>query len=216
MLGEAVGKYGLEPVALEEAQAAVDEAKTLGIRITAHGGGLSDTIPTTMTKIAVQAGVQSIEHLLDMEDDVLDLIAQKGVFVVPTLSVLRELFRLNRINPFLIEKRHWTLALQETLFKKARQRKILMAIGTDALGPMYPGVYFTEMKYFTELGASNMEAIVAATRNGAIVLGTQDEIGTVEAGKLADLQVVAGDPLKSLEALGKPSLVMIGGKIREF
>ena len=64
---------------LEEATAAVDEAKTLGLRITAHGGGVSDTTPTTMTRIAVQAGVQCIEHLNEMEDDVLDLMAQKGV-----------------------------------------------------------------------------------------------------------------------------------------
>ncbi len=63
---------------MEEAKAAVDEAKTLGMRTTAHGGGLSDTAPTTMTRIAVQAGVQCIEHLNEMEDDVLDLMAQKG------------------------------------------------------------------------------------------------------------------------------------------
>ena len=78
---------------LEEAQAAVDEAKTLGLRITAHGGGLSDTTPTSMTKIAAQAGVHCIEHLNEMEDDALDLIAQKGVYLVPTMAVYRELYR---------------------------------------------------------------------------------------------------------------------------
>jgi imidazolonepropionase-like amidohydrolase len=203
----------------EEAAAAVDEARTLGLRITAHGGGLSDTTPTTMTRVAVQAGVQCIEHLNEMEDDVLDLIARKGVYVVPTLSVYREVYRANKIPPVLVEKRHWTQSMHETLFAKARERKIVMGVGTDGVGGMrklYPGLYFTELKYFVELGASPMEAIVAATRNGAMILGRADELGTVEAGKLADLQIVAGSPLDSLDVLGKPEVVIIGGKVHRF
>jgi imidazolonepropionase-like amidohydrolase len=204
---------------LEEAQAAVDEAKTLGLRITAHGGGMSDTTPTTMTRIAVQAGVQCIEHLNEMEDDVLDLMAQKGVYDVPTLAVYRELYRANATPSVLVEKRHWTQSMHETLFKKARERKILMGIGTDGVGgfmKLYPGIYITEMKYFVEMGASPMEAIVAATKNGAIILGKQDELGTVEGGKLADVQVVSGDPLKSFDVLGKPEIVIVGGKVHRF
>ncbi|MEW5900273.1 MAG: amidohydrolase family protein [Acidobacteriota bacterium] len=204
---------------LEEAQAAVDEAKTLGLRITAHGGGLSDTTPTTMTRIAVQAGAQCIEHLNEMTDDVLDLMAQKGVYNVPTLSVYRELYKAKKVPPVLIEKRGWSQAMHETLFKKARERKIIMGIGTDAVGEfmkLYPGVYFTEMKYFVELGASPMETIVAATKNGAIILGKADELGTVESGKLADIQVIKADPLKSLDALGKPEIVIVNGRVHQF
>ncbi len=201
---------------LEEVVAAVEEARTLGVRITAHGGGLSDTIPTTMTRIAVQAGVQCIEHLNEMEEDVLDLMAQKGVYNVPTLAVYRELYRANGVPAFLVEKRRWTLSMHETLFKKAREREIIMGIGTDSVGQfmkLYPGIYFTEMKYFVELGASPMEAIVAATKNGALILGKADELGTIEAGKLADIQVLKADPLKSFDDLGKPEIVIIDGKI---
>lgn len=203
---------------LEEAQAAVDEAKTLGMRITAHGGGQSDTIPTTMTRIAVQAGVQCVEHLNEMEDDVLDLMAKKGVYNVPTLSVYREIYKTNQISPFLVEKRHWSQAMHETLFKKARERKILMGIGTDGVGgfmKLYPGLYFTEMKYFLEMGVPLMETILAATKSGATILGKADELGTIEAGKLADLQVINGDPLKSFEVLGKPEIVIVNGKIHQ-
>jgi imidazolonepropionase-like amidohydrolase len=214
------GQIKISPTfTFEEAAAAVDEARTLGLRITAHGGGLSDTTPTTMTRVAVQAGVQCIEHLNEMDDDVLDLIAQKGVYVVPTLSAYRELYRANKVPPVLVEKRHWTLAMHETLFRKARDRKIVMGVGTDGVYGMmklYPGLYFTELKYFVELGASPMEAIVAATRNGAMILGRADELGTVEAGKLADLQVVAGNPLESLDVLGTPEVVIIGGKVHRF
>ena len=202
---------------LEEARAAVDEAKTLGMHITAHGGGFSDTIPTTMTRIAVQAGVECIEHWNEMEDDVLDMMAQKGVYDVPTLTIYRESYKADDISRFLIEKRHWSQAMHETLFRKARDRKIVMGIGTDAGGQyrkQYPKIYFDEMKYFVELGASPMEAIVAATKNGALILGMADELGTVEAGKLADLQVLGADPLKSFDALGKPEMVFIGGRRR--
>jgi len=204
---------------MEEAQAAVDEAKTLGLRITAHGGGASDTIPTSMTRIAVLAGVQTIEHLNEMTDDVLDLMAERRIADVPTLALYRELYRLKRISAFLVEKRGWTQQMHEELFRKARERKIVMGIGTDASGEyakLYPGLYFTELKYFVELGVSPMETIVAATKNGAIILGKQDELGTIEAGKLADLQVVAGDPLKSFDVLGKPEIVVVGGKVHRF
>jgi imidazolonepropionase-like amidohydrolase len=204
---------------MEEAKAAVDEAKTLGMRITSHGGGLSDTTPTTMTRIAVQAGVQCIEHLNEMEDDVLDLIAEKGVYLVPTISIYREQYKENDIPGILIEKRGWTVSLHETLFKKARARKITMAIGTDAVGrfmKLYPIIYFMEMKYFVELGANPMEAIIAATRNGALILGKEDVLGTIQEGKLADIQVVNGDPLKSLDVLGRPEIVIRGGTVHDF
>ena len=77
----------------------------------------------------------------------------------------------------------------------------------------YPNIYFDEMRYFVELGASPMETIVAATKNGALILGMADELGTVEAGKLADLQVLGADPLKSFDALGKPEIVFVNGKV---
>ena len=204
---------------IEEVKAAVEEAKILGMRITSHGGGLSDTTPTSMTRMAVQAGIQCIEHLNEMEDDVLDLIAKKEVYIVPTLAIYREQYKENDIPKALIEKRGWSVSMHETLFKKARARNITMAIGTDAVGSfmkLYPDIYFTEMKYFVELGASPMEAIVAATRNGAMVLGNEDKLGTIEVGKLADIQVLKRDPLRSFDALGNPEIVIVGGRVHQF
>jgi imidazolonepropionase-like amidohydrolase len=72
------------------------------------------------------------------------------------------------------------------------------------------------MKYFVELGATPMEAIVASTKNGSIILGVEDELGTITPGKLADIQIVAGDPLKSVDVLGKPEAVFVGGRIHRF
>ena len=203
---------------LEEAAAAVDEAKTLGMRITAHGGGASDTTPTTMTRVAVQAGVQCIEHLNEMEDDVLDLMAQKGVYNVPTMAVYRDLYKAGLTPRVLVEKRHWSQAMHETLFRKARERKILMGIGTDYVIDLkhYPASYFDELKYFVELGVSPMETLVTATKNGAVILGKADELGTIEAGKLADIQVVKGDPLKSFDVLGNPEIVVVDGRVHRY
>ncbi len=204
---------------LEEATAAVDEARTLGMRITAHGGGQSDTTPTTMTRIAVEAGVQGIEHVNEMEDDVLDLMARKGVYSVPTLAVYRTLYKAGLTPRVLIEDRHWSMAMHETLFRKARERKILMGIGTDFAGEFmtrYPDCYFEEMKYFVELGVSPMDTIVAATKNGAIILGRADDLGTIEAGKLADIQVVRGNPLETFDVLGTPEIVIVDGRIHRF
>jgi imidazolonepropionase-like amidohydrolase len=201
---------------LEEARAAVEEARTLGLHITAHGGGGSDTIPPTMTNIAIKAGVECIEHLNEMDDEALDLMAEKGVFNVPTLQTYYASYQRNDISSFLIEKRGWSMAMHETLFKKAYARHILMGIGTDANGEyreMYPGIYFDEMRYFVRLGMSPMETIVCATRNGARILGLEDELGTIEAGKAADLQIVRDNPLKSFDNLGHPELVILRGKL---
>jgi imidazolonepropionase-like amidohydrolase len=204
----------------EEVAAAVDEAKTRRMRITSHGGGYSDTSPATMARIAVMAGIQSIEHANEMPDEVLDLMARRGVQLIPTLAILRTLYQAPSLIPTmkeLIEDRGWSVEMHEKIFKKARERGIVMGMGTDAVGTLldqkYPGMYFEEMEYFVQLGMSRLEAISAATRNGAIILGRERDLGTLEPGKLADLQVVDGDPLVSYAPLGKPSLVMVGGKV---
>ena len=122
----------------------------------------------------------------------------------------------DNVRQYLEEKRGWSMAFHEKLFREAHKRNILMGIGTDAvveLMDQYPGVYFKEMEHFVRLGMSRMDTIAAATRNGAVILGREAELGTLEKGKLADLQVVDGNPLESFQPLGRPSLVMVGGRV---
>jgi imidazolonepropionase-like amidohydrolase len=124
----------------------------------------------------------------------------------------------------------------EDTFKKARKRGITMGIGTDGPGKFssrYPALfsagsttvpsigaspqwYFEEMKYFVDLGVPPMETITAATKNGALILGEDAQLGTLAAGKFADLQVIQKNPLESFDALGSPELVMVGGRLHSF
>lgn len=216
MFDAGFGHIKLSPMYTEEEiTAAIDEARKLGMRVTTHGGGGKDTLPTSMTKIAVLAGTQCIEHLNPMDESVLDLIAERGVHIVPTLEVYKRLYEAGFMEG-LKKTRGWALEIHENLFKKAMARNIIMGVGTDLVPPFmdegYPGGYFDEMKYFVRLGMSRMDAIKAATMHGAIILGKEDELGTIEAGKLADIQVVSGDPLKSFDNLGNPEIVMVGGE----
>jgi imidazolonepropionase-like amidohydrolase len=207
----------LPPFTLEEAIAAVEEAKNSGMRITAHGGGASDTDPPSMTRIAVEAGVQCIEHPPKMGEGTLELMAEKGVHWVPTMAIYRTLYKSGLKKDLLA--RGWSAKMHEDLFKKGRSLGILIGIGTDFVGTFtkrYPKPYFEEMKYYLDLGCSPMETIVCATKNGAIILGKENELGTLEPGKLADLQVIGGNPIQAFDVLGNPEMVMIGGKVFRF
>jgi imidazolonepropionase-like amidohydrolase len=206
------------PYTQEEVSAAVDEAKIHLMRVTSHGGGFSDSEPPGMTRRAVLAGVQCIEHLYMPVAD-LDLIADRKIQIVPTLEVMRLLYESPQVIPtieYLEHQRGWSMAMHDELFRQARKRHIVMGIGTDAVTELmthYPTMYFAEMEHFVRLGMSRSETITAATKNGAAILGKEADLGTIEKGKLADLQVVDGNPLESFQPLSRPSLVMIGGSV---
>jgi imidazolonepropionase-like amidohydrolase len=204
------------PYTFEEVKAAVDEAKSQGMRITTHGGG-RDTEPPSLTTIAVKAGVQCVEHASKYEDGLLELMAEKGVHFVPTIYWIKRYYADGRA-PELLKKRGWTLDVNEQVFKDAVKLNLVIGVGTDfaeaEYANKYPGLYFCEMEYFVELGLSRMQTIVCATKNGGIILGMQDDLGTIEAGKLADIQVLGENPLESFKALGHPEIVLIGGRIK--
>ncbi|HEY3791356.1 MAG TPA: amidohydrolase family protein [Bradyrhizobium sp.] len=206
------------PYTQEEVSAAVDEAKIHLMHVTSHGGGFSDSEPPEMTRRAILAGVQCIEHLYMPVAD-LDLIAERKIQIVPTLEIMKLLYESPQVIPtmdYLEHQRGWSMAMHEELFRQARKRHIVMGIGTDAIVELmahYPHMYFDEMENFVRLGMSHMETITAATKNGAAILGHEKDLGTIEKGKLADLQVIDGNPLDSFEPLSHPSLVMIGGSV---
>ena len=186
---------------MDEIRAFVEEAKNAGVRTGTHAQG------TQGIKNAVLAGVDNVDHGVYLDDEAIALMVERGTTLVPTMSVLEAIVRHGREEGVLetsVRKAESVQTAHVTSFKKALAAGVVCGLGTDYLSdPRSPmGANADELvMYVDKVGLSPMEAIVCATRNNAIVLGLQDEIGTLEAGKQADLIVVDGDPLADISVL---------------
>ena len=186
----------------EEAKAIVDEAHRLGKKLAAHAIG-SDGIAA-----ALRAGVDTIEHGDGLTDALMDEVARKGVYWVPTLTV----------GLYVAPGRggNWQKMadLQRENFGKAMKKGLKIALGTDAGGFDWKKVnQAKEFEYYVQYGMTPMQAIHTGTSVAAELLGWGDKAGTVEAGKWADLVAVSGDPLKDITELQKVKFVMKGGAV---
>jgi imidazolonepropionase-like amidohydrolase len=198
---------------IDEMKVAADEAHAAGKRITAHA------TERRAIRNCVEAGFDAIEHGGDAEDEVWAQMAADGVWLVPTLSpVALQVERGAQIGmpEFEIERRRGQLDANGRDIARAADAGVRMAMGTDAGSPAVPNhEVVREIELLVECGAaaSPMAALMIATRNGADMLGVGDKVGTVQAGKMADLLVVDGDPLADLGVLRRPELVLLGGEI---
>src|SRR6202166_5013990 len=186
----------------EEAKAIVDETHRLGKRVAAHAIG-SDGIAA-----ALRAGVDTIEHGDGLTDALLDEIARKGVYWVPTITV----------GAYVAPGRggNWTrmVDLEKAAFQKALKKNVKIALGTDAGGFDWKEVnQAKEFEYYVEYGMTPMQAIRSGTVVPAELLGWSDKMGTIEAGKWADLVAVSGDPLKDITELQRVKFVMKSGSV---
>jgi imidazolonepropionase-like amidohydrolase len=194
---------------LDEMQALTDEAHALDRRVMCHalgGRGL---------RIAIEAGVDSIEHgcYLDEEPELLDMMAQRGIFFVPTFAVY-EYHRKSAL-PHVRERAHHLQEHHAQSLRRAFAAGVKIAAGTDAGGHGHPSNAM-EIECLVKAGLTPLQALRAATGWAAECLGLERDIGTVEKGKLADLIVVAGDPLSDVTVLQNPeriALVLKGGEI---
>jgi len=187
----------------EEARAIVEEAHRLGKKVAAHAVG-SDGIAA-----ALRAGVDTIEHGDGLTDVLMDEMARKGVYWVPTLTVDRNLAAAGT-------DEFWkkTFDLQRENFAKAMQKGVKIALGTDAGGFDWKKVnQAMEFEYYVQYGMTPMQAIRAGASVASELLGWSETAGTVEAGKWADLVAVSGNPLKDITELQKVKFVMKGGVI---
>jgi imidazolonepropionase-like amidohydrolase len=194
---------------LDEMQALTDEAHALDRRVMCHalgGRGL---------RIAIEAGVDSIEHgcYLDEEPELLDMMAQRGIFFVPTFAVY-EYHRKSAL-PHVRERAHHLQEHHAESLRRALAAGVKIAAGTDAGGHGHPSNAM-EIECLVKAGLTPLLALRAATGWAAECLGLERDIGTVEKGKLADLILVAGDPLSDVTVLQNPeriALVLKGGEI---
>jgi len=186
----------------EEAKAIVDEAHRLGKKVAAHAIG-SDGIAA-----ALRAGVDTIEHGDGLTEPLMDEMMKKGTAWVPTVMV----------GAYVAPGRggDWTrmVETEKIAFQKAHKRGVKIAFGTDVGGSDWRDIgQAREFQYYVDYGMSPMEAIQTATSRAAEVLGWSDKLGTVEAGKWADIVAVSGDPLKDITELQHVTFVMKSGVI---
>ena len=162
------------------------------------------------------AGIDSIEHGSFVKDETLDLMKQKGTYLVPTLiapTYLVESFEGGMKVPERIKEKANTAAQSVyTMFHHAVDKGVKIGFGTDA--GVYPhGQNAREFELMVKYGASPALALRAATSADAALLGIADKVGSLEAGKLADIVAVPGDPFADIGAMRKVFFVMKEGKI---
>ncbi|HXX38193.1 MAG TPA: amidohydrolase family protein [bacterium] len=192
---------------LEELRAMVDEAHAAGkgVMVHAHGGdGL---------RLCLDAGVDSIEHAAVADEADIERMARQGIWLVPTLSVTQRMKERLDADPtslpaYVAAKLPLVFDTQRRNFRRAREGGVKIAMGTDA-GALGHGQNGKELLYMVQAGMTPMEAIVASTRAAAALLGMADSLGTVEAGKRADLILVDGDPLGDIAAVGDPARIKL-------
>jgi len=206
-VGDAIGAPQMTD---EELTAAVSEATRLGRPVMAHahaGAGLL---------AAVRAGVASIDHGSLVSDTAIAEMKARGTFLVPTLIILEEIVRDGEAKgvPAYARAKATAIAAERRVRLRAAYRAgVRFALGTDATSDIH-GRNGEEFRYMVEiLGATPMEAITIGTRNGATLLGVEQDLGTVAVGKLADLVAVAGNPLEDITRLQRTALVMKGGTV---
>lgn len=186
----------------EEAKAIVDEAHRLGKKVAAHAIG-SDGIAA-----ALRAGVDTIEHGDGLTDELMTEMAKRGVYWVPTIAV----------GAYVAPGRggDWPgmADLQRTNFPKAMKKGVKIALGTDAGGFDWKELSeIKEFEYYVNYGMTPLQAIRVGTVVPSELLGWSDKMGTVEAGKWADLVAVSGNPLKDITELERVRFVMKGGVV---
>jgi imidazolonepropionase-like amidohydrolase len=190
----------------EEIEAVVSEAHAHGVKVAAHARSDSGL------RIAVAAGVDSIEHGDSIRPEMAAEMAKKGIAFCPTLTVVHYVSGPRTAAGCAICAE--SAKIQAKSFENCRKAGVKIVFGTDAGGFPWTEInQAKEFEYEVELGMAPIEAIRTATTNAADLLGMTGQIGTIEKGAYADLVAVPGDPLASVSALSKIDWVMKGGQV---
>ena len=206
-----VAKSGKNPQFFEdEIEAIVKTAKDYGFKVAVHAHGEEGM------KRAIRAGVNSIEHGTFMDDEAIELFKKHGTWYVPTITAGKAVGDSAKIPgyypPVVVPKALETGPQIQKTFAKAYKAGVKIAFGTDA-GVYKHGMNWLEFGYMIEAGMTPMDAIRSATISAADLLGEKDKLGSIEAGKLADIVAVDGDPLKDAKSFGKVVFVMKDGMV---
>ncbi len=188
----------------EEARALVDETHRLGHKVAAHSMGREGILS------ALRAGVDTIEHGDGLDDELMDLMIQRGVYWCPTIyvGVYVSQGRADTGAPIWLKMRD----LEAAAFAKAVKKGVRISFGTDAGGFAWTENQAKEFAYMVKYGMTPMQAIQSATSVAAALLDQQENLGSIAAG-YADIVAVDGDPLSDITELERVKFVMKGGEV---
>lgn len=204
-----VAKSGENPQFTEaELEAIVNTARDYGFKVAAHCHGAE------AMKRAARAGVHSIEHGTFMDDETMQIMKEKGTYLVPTITagkaVADSALKPGYYPELVVPKALATGPKIQGTFARAYKAGVKIAFGTDA-GVFRHGENWREFVYMHEAGMPLLECIKAATVNAAELLGASETIGSLEKGKFADIVAVDGDPFSNIQVMGKVVFVMKEG-----
>jgi imidazolonepropionase-like amidohydrolase len=190
---------GVPQLTVEELTAGVEEARKAGRRTASHCQGNEGI------KNALEAGIDSIEHGVGLDEQAIELMLKKGAYLVPTLNAPYQILKNGTrrgIPSFVVEKTKFLAKNHQQGVKRAYKAGVPIAMGTDAGIPYNRhGENGKELELLVKLGLSPLEAITASTKTASEVLGLEKRIGTIEKGKVADLLVIKGNPLQDISLL---------------
>jgi imidazolonepropionase-like amidohydrolase len=194
----------------DELEAIVETGHLLGRKVAAHAHG------ATGIKAALEAGVDSIEHGTYLDDECIRLFLDTGAYLVPTIHAGKWVLARSReegyFTPAVRDKAAAVGPQIQDAFGRAHRAGVKIAFGTD-VGVGEHGTNALEFVYMGEAGMRPMDALVSATVNAADLCDLSDEIGTIEAGKAADIIAVGSSPLEDLAVLQHVEFVMKGGVV---
>jgi imidazolonepropionase-like amidohydrolase len=196
--------FNVQELSEEQMAKAVEVAHRAGKRVMVHAEG------TEGIKAAVRAGVDSIEHGTMLDDEGAALMAKKGTWLVPTLYTFQhgvELGTTHGQDPISLAKTKEIVAHQQPAFTRALQAHLKIAVGIDDEPQYLP----KEVEALVRGGMTPLQALQAATMNGAALLNWSDRIGTIEPGKFADIIAIDGDPIQNINTIEKVVFVMKDG-----
>ena len=200
---------GMPELSEEEMRVIVGEAKKYGKKVTAHAHGAEGA------KMAIRAGVASIEHGSLLDDESLSMMKKRGVWLVADIyngDYINEIGARDGWPAETMQKNRDTTDEQREVFRKAVKMGVRIAYGTDS--GVYPhGDNARQFPYMVKYGMTPMQAIQAATISAATLMDRQDDVGSISIGRYADMIAVDGDPLADINVLVGGKLVMKGGEI---
>ena len=175
-----------------ELEVLVEEATAAGLHVMAHAQA------TDGIKAAIRSGIRSIEHGIYLDDEAIQMMLDRGTYLVPTLLAPRMVVEAadsgSRLSDRVLEKVHMVIEAHTDSISRAIDAGVKIAMGTDSgVGPH--GQNLRELGLMVDAGLTPTQALVATTKTAAELLGVEDDLGTIQEGKLADLVIVDGDPL---------------------